>query len=113
MARVSIMYWKEIPAQVKAEDAEGEVTIPLPDRFQEGIDAVAMLDGSYGSDAYLEAWDWGPEVEVPGPARDAAESLARKIAARFPANFVSRIQALHESGKRDPKPGAVDHWMNE
>lgn len=113
MAKVSIIYWKEIPAQVRAEDEGGEVTLPLPDRFQQGIDAVAMFDGSYGADAYLEAWDWGPEVEVRGAAREAAEALARKIAARFPADFVDRIRALHEAGQRDPRPGAVDHWMEE
>ncbi len=113
MAKVSIMYWKEIPAQVKAEDADGEVNVPLPDRFQEGIDAVSMLDGSYGDDAYLEGWVWGPEVEAPGTAQEAAEAEARRIAARFPEDFVSRVRALHEAGKRDPRPGAADHWMDE
>lgn len=113
MAKVSVIYWKEIPAQVRAEDADGEITLPLPDRFQQGIDAISMFDGSYGADAYLEAWDWGPEVEISGAAQEVAEALARKIATRFPADFVNRIRALHESGKRDPKPGAVDHWMNE
>jgi hypothetical protein len=72
-----------------------------------------MFDGSYGADAYLEAWEWGPEVEVRGAAKEAAEALARRIAARFPADFVDRIRALHEAGRRDPKPGAADHWMNE
>jgi hypothetical protein len=104
MAKISIIYWKEIPAQVRAEDADGEITLPLPDRFQQGIDAVAMFDGSYGADAYLEAWDWGPE---------AAAALADRIASRFPPDFVSRIRALHASGQRDPRPGAVDHWMEE
>lgn len=113
MARVSVMYWKEIPAQVKAEDAGGEVSVPLPDRFQEGIDTLSMFDGSAGTDAYLEAWAWGPEAEVPGGARAVAEAEARRIAARFPEDFVVRIRALHEAGKRDTRPGAADHWMDE
>lgn len=113
MAKVSIMYWKEIPAQVKAEDAQGEVSVSLPDRFQQGIDAVSMFDGSCGADAYLEAWDWGPEIEVPGTAQEAAAALAQRIATQFPADFVDRIRALHEAGVRDPRPGAVDHWMDD
>ena len=113
MARVSIMYWKEIPAQVKAEDAGGEVSRQLHSRFQEGIDTISMIDGSYGADAYLEAWEWGPEIEMPGSAEEAAESLIQKIESRFPGDFVDRIRALHEAGKRDPRPGAVDHWMEE
>ncbi|MSS73719.1 MAG: hypothetical protein EXS64_19860 [Candidatus Latescibacteria bacterium] len=113
MTRVSILYWKEIPAQVKAEDEREEVSLQLPDRFQQGIDTVAMVDGSYGADAYLEAWEWGPEVEVPGSAREAAEALAHRIATRFPLDFANRLRALHESGQRDPVPGAIDHWMDE
>ena len=113
MAKVSVMYWKEIPAQVKAEDADGEVNVPLPDRFHEGIDAVSMFDGSYGSDAYLEAWAWGPEAEAPGTAQEAAEAAARRIATRFPPDFVIRVRALQEAGRRDPRPGAADHWMDE
>ena len=74
---------------------------------------MAMFDGSYGADTYLEAWEWGPEVEVPGPAQEAAGALARRISTRFPADFVERVRALYEAGKRDPRPGAVDHWMNE
>ena len=46
VARVRVMYWKEIPVQVQAEDASGQASQPLEDRFQEGVDAVAMLDGS-------------------------------------------------------------------
>ena len=31
----------------------------LDARFQEGVDAVAMMDGSMGTDDYLMAWEWG------------------------------------------------------
>ena len=34
MARYQVMFWKHIPAQVKAWDASGEVKLMLPDRFQ-------------------------------------------------------------------------------
>ena len=113
MAKVSIVYWKEIPAQVKAQDADGEVSRRLPPRFQEGIDIISMFDGSYGADAYLDAWEWGPEIEVAGSAQEAADALAQKIESSFPRDFVERIRALHEANSRDPRPGAVDHWTDE
>ena len=51
------MYWKEIPVQVQAEDESGRVSRQLDDRFQQGVDAVSMMDGSAGSDDYLMAWE--------------------------------------------------------
>ena len=113
MAKVSIMYWKEIPAQVKTEDDDREISMPLPDRFQEGIDGISMFDVSFGADDYLESWEWGPEIEVEGSAEEAGEATVQRIESRFPKDFVKRIRALHRAKKRDPKPGAVDHWMDE
>ena len=55
MARVRVMYWKEIPVQVQAEDEDNRVTRQLDERFQKAVDAVAMIDGSQGTDEYLEA----------------------------------------------------------
>ena len=59
MADVRLMYWKEIPVQVQAVDDAGTVSVPLHDRFQQGVDALAMADGSAGTDDYLIAWEWG------------------------------------------------------
>ena len=68
MAKVRVLYWKEIPVQVQAEDASGQVSRLLDDRFQEGVDAIAMFDGSSGTDDYLMAWDWGESTEEEGSA---------------------------------------------
>jgi hypothetical protein len=73
------MYWKHIPAQVKAWDDWGEVKRMLPDRFQAAIDAYAMKEGSTGMDAYLEAWRWGNTEERPGSALEIADALVREF----------------------------------
>ena len=104
------MYWKEIPVQVQALDDKGTVSRQLDDRFQEGVDAISMLDGSSGSDEYLDAWEWGEYAEVEGPGAEAADGLAGRLNRGFPQDFVARIRDLHRSGDRDPRPGAVDHW---
>ena len=110
MARVRTMYWKEIPVQLQAQDDDGQVSLPLDPRFQEAIDAVAMLDGSAGTDAYLDGWGFGPVVETEGSAKAVADAVAAKYNSNMPENFVARIRDLHRAGTRDETPGAIDSW---
>lgn len=109
--KTSVLYWKEIPVQVKCEDAESTVSVPLDPRFQEAADAVAMMDGSYGSDAYLDAWQWGSESESELDAEAAAHLLAERINNGMPKDFVARIRDLHHTGDRAEDPGSIDHWI--
>ena len=110
MTRVRVMYWKEIPVQVQAEDDNGRVSRQLEDRFQKAADAVAMKDGSEGTDEYLDAWEFGPYKEAEGVATDVAEQLGSKFE-QMPFNFVQRIVKMQDDGTRVPKPGAIDHWV--
>jgi hypothetical protein len=92
MAKYQVMYWKHIPAQVKAWDEAGEAKRMLPDRFQAAIDAYAMKDGSTGMDSYLEAWRWGDAQERAGSAEDVAKALVKELDA---ANPRSRLMNPH------------------
>ena len=78
MAIVKIMYWKEIPVHVQAEDAFGQVSKPLEDRFQEGVDAISMFDGSEGNDDYLDGWEWSQLTEIKGNAEEAATTIVQR-----------------------------------
>ena len=113
MARVRVMYWKEVPVQVQAVDDAGTVSKPLEPRFQEAADAISMLDGSAGTDDYLMAWEWGEFEESEGSAAAAAEATAERFNRGIPADFAARIRDLHRSGDRDPSPGAIDHWIDD
>lgn len=110
LAKVRVMYWKEIPVQVQAQDEADQVSQPLEARFQEAADAIAMFDGSAGTDAYLDAWATGDYVEVNGTAREAADSVAAQFNENMPADFVARIRDMHNSGERLEEPGAIDSW---
>ena len=112
MARVRVMYWKEIPVQLQAVDDSGQVSRLLDDRFQQGVDAVSMFDGSGGTDQYLLGWEWGEYSEVEGSAEEAADTAAQRYNEGFPEDFASRIRDLHRSGDRDVRPGAIDHWVD-
>jgi hypothetical protein len=96
MAKYQVMFWKHIPAQVKAWDDVGEVKRMLPDRFQAAIDAYAMKDGSTDMDAYLEAWHWSNPEDRPGPALEVAEALVKELDS---ANPRSRLMSpVNEEG---------------
>ncbi len=91
MARYQVMYWKEFPAQVKAQDETGTAKVMLPDRFSEAIDAAAMAEGSADSAAYLDGWSWGPEEERPGSAREVADAVAAEIEQAYPKERLVRM----------------------
>ncbi len=113
LAKVRVMYWKEVPVQVQAEDESGKASVPLDDRFQKGVDAVSMFDGSSGTDDYLMAWEWKDFGEFDCSAREAASTVVGRFNSGFPADFVARIRDLHNADRREPRPGAADHWIEE
>jgi hypothetical protein len=83
MARYRIVQWRDLPSLVEAVEADRTVRVPLSQRFQDLIDAVAMREGGSESEAYLEGWAPGPERERPGDA----EAVAREVAAELEAGF--------------------------
>ena len=109
MVRVRVMYWKEIPIQVQAEDAGGRVSRQLEDRFQQAADMVAMQDGSQGTDEYLDGWRFGDYTDGEGTASEAADAVAVRLE-KMPADFTLKIVAMQKDGTRNPAPGAIDHW---
>jgi hypothetical protein len=53
MAELTVIRWRDIPMQIVARGAEGSAARALlPDRFQEAVDAAAMVAGLIGSDDY-------------------------------------------------------------
>jgi hypothetical protein len=55
MAIYQVMYWADIPVQVRAKGSGGRAKAQLPERFQEAIDLAAMAVGWIGSDEYTNA----------------------------------------------------------
>lgn len=99
MARYQVMYWKDIPAQVKAEDETGVEKAMLPARFSEAIDAAAMAEGSVDSDAYLNGWQWGAAQEREGTAREIADAVAAELERDYPKDKLVEMILKHKPGK--------------
>lgn len=55
-AKLTIVYWRDIPSQVIAQKGRERVSIPLSERFEKAIDAAAMLAGETATDAYMAHW---------------------------------------------------------
>jgi Virulence factor len=91
MARYRIVQWRDLPSLVEAMDGPRTVRVPLSQRFQDLIDAVAMREGASESEAYLEGWAPGPEAERPGDAETVAREVAAELEAGFPDLVTRRM----------------------
>jgi hypothetical protein len=50
VATYTVLYWQEIPSQIKAEDDLDDITLPLDSRFMERIDQLASQRGLQATD---------------------------------------------------------------
>jgi hypothetical protein len=81
VATYTILYWQEIPSQIKAEDEQDDITLPLDDRFMERIDQLAVQRGLQGTDDYLAQWRWSDQQEREGTAEEVARAIKLELEA--------------------------------
>ena len=79
MARYQVLYWQDIPAQVRVFDGRRPLSRQMPERFQEAIDRTAMEQGLEGTDDYLEQWSWTARQERPGSPQEVLETLLAEL----------------------------------
>ena len=99
MAQITILYWRDIPAQVIAEKGRGrkrdQAKIELHRRFALAIDEAAMRGGAESTDDYLADWRKGEPQDCSDDLEAEAQALATSIEADFPS---SRVKILVENG---------------
>ena len=79
MAFYQILYWQDIPSQVKAWDDFDEVKLQLAPRFMEQIDQVAQKKGLTNTDDYLDQWNWSDKKERSGGPDEVAEIIKNEL----------------------------------
>ncbi len=84
MALYQILYWRDIPSQVKAWDDFDEIKVELPLRFTERIDLAAQSLGLTKTDDYLSQWKWSDEQERPGTPEEVAAAVSKELEAKSP-----------------------------
>ncbi len=103
MAQITLVMWRDIPAQIIAGAGRRGVKKPLPERFEQAIDRVAMKIGARDQDAYLAEWRKVPTGEVAGSDEEAAEAELARILSEYGPE---RLRALIETDGWEQSPPA-------
>lgn len=94
-AEYQIVYWRDIPAQIKARAGDVRRSRELSARFQEAIDEAAMESGAAGTDEYLSAWRTSEWQSGEGDV----DHVLEEIAAKFESDYTEeRLSALKRAG---------------
>ena|SRR5215216_8207605 len=98
MADLTIIYWRDIPAQVIAKQGRRSAKRELPLRFVEAIDMAAMRGGARDDQSYLNAWRRGD----PAPCGDDLDGAADSAVSRLEAEYdPERLARLVSAGGRE------------
>lgn len=91
MVDVTVVFWRDIPAQVIVGKGRRGAKRQLSERFEQAIDRAAMKVGAQDTDAYLAEW----RKADPYPVEGEAEAVAEAEAARLETEYdMARIKAL-------------------
>lgn len=93
MVDVTVVYWRDIPAQVIVGKGRRGAKKQLPERFEQAIDAAAMRLGAKDSDAYLAEWRKAPPYQVEGDATEVAVAEAARLEEEFDRERVRKLIA--------------------
>jgi hypothetical protein len=93
-AELTVIWWRDIPAQVVAGTGRGAAKVQLSNRFQEAIDMAATRAGLIGSDDYMAEWH-----KERRPCGDDLPAEAQAEAERLEAAYGDdRLLALARAG---------------
>ena len=99
MADVTIVYWRDIPAQIIVGKGRTGAKVKLTERFEQAIDRCAMKIGAKDADAYLAEWRKAEPFAVEGEQMEVAQAQAAQIEATYDTE---RLKSLI----------AADGWAN-
>ncbi|GAA6178756.1 MULTISPECIES: virulence factor [unclassified Shimia] len=91
MPDVTIVYWRDIPAQVIVGKGRRGAKRPLAERFEQAIDRAAMKIGASDTDAYLAEWRKADPYTVEGEPQAILENEVTRLETEFDQ---ARIKAL-------------------
>jgi Virulence factor len=91
MVEVTVVYWRDIPAQVIVGKGRSAAKVQLHERFEQAIDRCAMKIGARDTDSYLAEWRKAEPYAVDGDATEVARAEADRLEAEHDA---ARIKSL-------------------
>ena len=93
MPEVTIVYWRDIPAQVIVGRGRKGAKRQLAERFEQAIDRAAMKSGLAGTDDYLSEWRKVQTATIEGDAVAIAEAAAERLEAEYDHELVKTLIA--------------------
>ena len=101
MPDVTVVYWRDIPAQVIVGKGRRGAKVQLTERFEQAIDRCAMKIGAQDSDAYLAEWRKAAPYSVEGDQMEVAQQEAARLEAEFDKPRIKVLIA--NEGWSDPR----------
>lgn len=93
MADVTIVYWRDMPAQVIVGRGRRGTKLPLPERFEQAIDRAAMKSGAAESDDYMSGFRKADPFAVDGDDADVAAAQVARIDAEYDQDRIKTLIA--------------------
>jgi len=93
MPDVTIVYWRDIPAQVIVGKGRRGHKAQLEERFEQAIDRAAMKVGAKDADAYLADWRKAAPYEVEGDPQEVAKAEAARLEAEYDTDRIKQLIA--------------------
>ena len=100
MAKKTIIYWRDIPAQVLAQRGRVREKVQLSKRFQEAIDRAAMRAGKGSSDAYIAEWRRETSVIDGDDLQAIVTSGAEKLESEYSDERLLELIRSHGSAEQ-------------
>ena len=91
MPEVTIVFWRDIPAQVIVGKGRRGSKVQLHERFEQAIDRAAMKCNLKGSDDYLAEWRKSEPYAVEGDPDMVAKNEARRIETEFNQEILKNL----------------------
>ncbi|MGA8706750.1 MAG: virulence factor [Steroidobacteraceae bacterium] len=91
MGALSIILWRDIPAQVVVKRGRESAKVQLSMRFQEAVDRAAMRAGRGSSDAYLADWRRSDARPCSDELQAEAAAEAARIEQRYTDEDLERL----------------------
>lgn len=95
MAKLIVISWRDIPAQVVVKRGRETGKVQLSHRFQEAVDRAAMRAGKSSSSDYLNDWVRSAPRECTDDMQAEADAEAARIEARYTDEDLLRIIRAH------------------
>lgn len=90
MPKLTVIYWRDIPAQLIGQQGRSRYKLQLSDRFAVAIDRAAMRAGRGTSKAYLD--DWRRESRsCDGDIEQIVSDEAARLEAAWPDELLERV----------------------